>query len=73
MQGDIFQLAGHCICTYGLDYQRRQTGCHDKFISAKVVKSDYLAATKTVLTVDKIALVADQKKIFFQEFLWSFR
>jgi predicted NBD/HSP70 family sugar kinase len=49
----------------GLDCQRGQTGCLDNFISAKVVKSDYLAATKTVLTVDEIALATDQKNIFF--------
>ena len=56
----------------GLDCQREQTGCFDSFISAKVVKTDYLAATKTVLTVDKIAIAAGQKNIFFQEFLLSF-
>ena len=55
--------------TDGLDHQYGQTGCLDSFVSAEGVKTDYLAATKTVLTVDEIAITAGQENIFFQEFL----
>ena len=36
--------------TDGLDCQRGQTGSLDSFVSAKVVKTDYLAAIKPVMT-----------------------
>ena len=53
----------------GLNHHYEQTGCLDSFVVAEDVKTDYLAATKTVLTFDEIAITAGQKNIFLQEFL----
>ena len=53
----------------GLECQRGQTGYLGVFIFTKDFKTDYLDATKAVLTVDEIAMTAGQKNIFFRDFL----
>ena len=53
----------------GRDCWCGRTGCLESFISANGVEADYLASTKTALTVDEIAIAASQNDIVAESIL----